>query len=38
MAILHYLCHIAKHNHSGRFERLLTSLAPNQQKVKAQLN
>ena len=35
--ILHELCHIAEHNHSPRFYRLLTSVMPNWEKVKDQL-
>ncbi|WP_249422280.1 M48 metallopeptidase family protein [Marinomonas lutimaris] len=31
---LHELCHIAEHNHSGRFWRLLTQVRPNWKAVK----
>lgn len=36
--ILHELCHIAEHNHSERFWRLLTQVMPNWKEVKAKLN
>ncbi|MNI90038.1 WLM domain protein [compost metagenome] len=36
--ILHELCHIAEHNHSERFYRLLTQVMPNWEKVKARLD
>lgn len=36
--ILHELCHIAEHNHSERFWRLLTQLMPNWKEVKAKLD
>ncbi|MCC2607921.1 M48 family metallopeptidase [Planctobacterium marinum] len=36
--ILHELCHIAEHNHSERFWRLLTQVMPNWQEVKAKLD
>lgn len=36
--ILHELCHIAEHNHSERFWRLLTQVMPNWKEVKARLN
>ena len=36
--ILHELCHIAEHNHSARFWRLLTQVMPNWKEVKAQLD
>lgn len=36
--ILHELCHIAEHNHSGRFWRLLTQVMPNWQVIKAKLD
>ncbi|HBC3525316.1 M48 family metallopeptidase [Vibrio parahaemolyticus] len=36
--ILHELCHIAEHNHSDRFWRLLTSVMPNWKEVKSRLD
>ena len=36
--ILHELCHIAEHNHSERFWRLLTQIMPNWKEVKAKLD
>ncbi|APE07524.1 metal-dependent hydrolase [Alteromonas sp. RW2A1] len=36
--ILHELCHIAEHNHSERFWRLLTQVMPNWKEVKARLD
>ncbi|WP_042149534.1 MULTISPECIES: M48 family metallopeptidase [unclassified Pseudoalteromonas] len=36
--ILHELCHIAEHNHSDRFWRLLTQVMPNWKEVKAKLD
>lgn len=36
--ILHELCHIAEHNHSARFWRLMTSVMPNWREVKAKLD
>ena len=36
--ILHELCHIAVHNHSDRFWRLLTSVMPNWKEVKSRLD
>lgn len=36
--ILHELCHIAEHNHSERFWRLLTQVMPNWKGVKARLD
>ena len=36
--ILHELCHIAEHNHSERFWRLLTQVMPNWKTVKAKLD
>jgi len=36
--ILHELCHIAEHNHSERFWRLLTSVMPNWKEVKSRLD
>ncbi len=36
--ILHELCHIAEHNHSDRFWRLLTQIMPNWKEVKAKLD
>jgi hypothetical protein len=36
--ILHELCHIAEHNHSERFWRLLTQVMPNWKDVKAKLD
>ena len=36
--ILHELCHIAEHNHSDKFWRLLTQVMPNWQEVKAKLD
>ncbi|MGR6861514.1 M48 family metallopeptidase [Aliivibrio salmonicida] len=36
--ILHELCHIAEHNHSERFWRLLTSVMPNWKEVKSKLD
>lgn len=35
--ILHELCHIAEHNHSEKFWRLLSSVMPNWQEVKTRL-
>ena len=35
---LHELCHIAEHNHSERFWRLLTQVMPNWKEVKAKLD
>ena len=35
--LLHELCHIAEHNHSERFWRLLTQVMPNWKEVKAHL-
>ena len=36
--ILHELCHIAEHNHSDKFWRLLTRVMPNWKEVKAKLD
>ncbi len=36
--ILHELCHIAEHNHSDRFWRLLTQVMPHWKEVKARLD
>jgi len=36
--ILHELCHIAEHNHSEQFWRLLTQVMPNWREVKARLD
>lgn len=36
--ILHALCHIAEHNHSEHFWRLLTQIMPNWTEVKAKLD
>jgi len=36
--ILHELCHIAEHNHSERYWRLLTQVMPNWKEVKAKLD
>lgn len=36
--ILHELCHIAEHNHSERFWRLLISVMPNWKEVKSRLD
>jgi predicted metal-dependent hydrolase len=36
--ILHELCHIAEHNHSEKFWRLLTQVIPNWKDVKAKLD
>lgn len=36
--IIHELCHIAEHNHSERFWRLLTQVMPNWKEVKAKLD
>jgi len=36
--ILHELCHIAEHNHSERFWRLLTQVMPNWREIKAKLD
>lgn len=36
--ILHELCHIAEHNHSERFWRLLSQVMPNWKEVKAKLD
>lgn len=36
--ILHELCHIAEHNHSERFWRLLTQVMPHWKDVKARLD
>lgn len=36
--ILHELCHIAEHNHSERFYRLLKQVMPHWEKVKACLD
>lgn len=36
--IFHELCHIAEHNHSERFWRLLTQVMPNWKEVKAKLD
>ena len=36
--ILHELCHIAEHNHSERFYRLMGQVMPNWERVKGQLD
>lgn len=36
--ILHELCHIAEHNHSEKFWRLLTQVMPNWKEIKAKLD
>ena len=36
--ILHELCHIAEHNHSDKFWRLLTQVMPNWKEVKSKLD
>jgi predicted metal-dependent hydrolase len=36
--ILHELCHIAEHNHSEKFWRLLTQIMPNWKEVKSKLD
>jgi len=36
--ILHELCHIAEHNHSERFWRLLTQVMPNWKQIKSKLD
>ena len=36
--ILHELCHIAEHNHSEKFWRLLNQVMPNWKEVKAKLD
>ncbi len=36
--ILHELCHIAEHNHSDKFWRLLTSVMPHWKEVKHRLD
>ena len=36
--VLHELCHIAEHNHSEKFWRLLTQVMPNWKQVKSQLD
>lgn len=36
--ILHELCHIAEHNHSDRFWRLLTEVMPNWKQIKSTLD
>jgi len=36
--ILHELCHIAEHNHSERFYRLMKQVMPHWEKVKARLD
>lgn len=36
--ILHELCHIAEHNHSEKFYRLMEQVMPNWQKVKTRLD
>lgn len=36
--ILHELCHIAEHNHSERFYRLMSQVMPNWTQVKARLD
>lgn len=36
--ILHELCHIAEHNHSDRFYRLMKQVMPNWEKVKTRLD
>lgn len=35
--ILHELCHLAEHNHSERFYRLMTAVMPNWKEVKVRL-
>lgn len=36
--IVHELCHIAEHNHSKKFYRLMTQVMPNWEKVKGKLD
>lgn len=36
--ILHELCHIAEHNHSKRFYRLMTQVNPDWEKIKTRLD
>lgn len=36
--ILHELCHIAEHNHSDRFYRLMKQVMPNWEKMKSRLD
>ena len=36
--ILHELCHIAEHNHSDRFYRLMKQVLPNWEKIKTRLD
>lgn len=36
--ILHELCHIAEHNHSERFYRLMGQVMPNWEEVKERLD
>lgn len=36
--ILHELCHIAEHNHSDRFYRLMKQVMPNWEKIKTRLD
>ncbi len=36
--ILHELCHIAEHNHSDKFWRLLTQVMPNWREIKSKLD
>lgn len=36
--ILHELCHLAEHNHSPRFYRLMSQVMPNWEEVKEQLD
>lgn len=36
--ILHELCHIAEHNHSDRFYRLMSQVMPNWEPIKARLD
>ncbi len=36
--ILHELCHIAEHNHSEKFYRILTQVVPNWEKIKLYLD
>ncbi|WP_131778540.1 M48 family metallopeptidase [Legionella bozemanae] len=36
--ILHELCHIAEHNHSNKFYRLLNQISPDWKKIKALLD